>query len=333
MQRTSPVLLAAAFAALVAPSFGLVRVDGPTGLRVQSFAPTQSLQRTGLSLPTPEGALKKVIAKEAEDSMRLKGGGFLASLKSALFPIDGWEMPKFFSMSFMMFMIIYIYTTVRDTKDTLVVSACGAESITFLKVYGVLPAATMFMVLYSKLSSIFSKDQLFYVTAMPFFIFYAAFAFVLYPNRDLIHLPVPDDMDERLKYSMSLLYNWSYSLFYIMSELWGSVGVSVLFWQMANEITPVWQVSVPVSLSLQAPPPLLPLSSARAHTHTHTNACTHASRARSRTNTPSYVTPVLQVTFFVCLMCVCVFSCAILSDVSHNLTQINRSMASVLTSL
>jgi ATP/ADP translocase len=30
-------------------------------------------------------------------------------------------------------------------------------------VYGVLPAATLFMVLYSKLSSIFSKDVLFYV--------------------------------------------------------------------------------------------------------------------------------------------------------------------------
>jgi ATP/ADP translocase len=36
----------------------------------------------------------------------------------------------------------------------------------------------------------------------------------------------------RLKYSLSLLYNWSYSLFYIISELWGSVGVSVLFWQV-----------------------------------------------------------------------------------------------------
>ena len=311
MQRTSPVLLAAAFAALVAPSFGLVRVDGPTGLRVQSFAPTQSLQRTGLSLPTPEGALKKVIAKEAEDSMRLKGGGFLASLKSALFPIDGWEMPKFFSMSFMMFMIIYIYTTVRDTKDTLVVSACGAESITFLKVYGVLPAATMFMVLYSKLSSIFSKDQLFYVTAMPFFIFYAAFAFVLYPNRDLIHLPVPDDMDERLKYSMSLLYNWSYSLFYIMSELWGSVGVSVLFWQMANEITPVWQVSVPVSLSLQAPPPLLPLSSARAHTHTHTHKRMHARLARSLAHKHTILCHTSLAGHFLCVsdVCLCVFLC------------------------
>jgi AAA family ATP:ADP antiporter len=57
------------------------------------------------------------------DGMRLKGGSWLSNLKDALFPVDGWEMPKFFSMSFMMFMIIYIYTTVRDTKDTLVVSA------------------------------------------------------------------------------------------------------------------------------------------------------------------------------------------------------------------
>ena len=62
----------------------------------------------------------------------------MKSLKDALFPVEGWEMPKFFSMSFMMFMIIYIYTTVRDTKDTLVVSACGAESITFLKVLPIL---------------------------------------------------------------------------------------------------------------------------------------------------------------------------------------------------
>jgi ATP/ADP translocase len=48
--------------------------------------------------------------------MRLKGGSWLSSLKGALFPVEGWEMPKFFSMSLMMFMIIYIYTTVRDTK-------------------------------------------------------------------------------------------------------------------------------------------------------------------------------------------------------------------------
>jgi len=77
---------------------------------------------------------KRTQASETSQALRLKGGSWLENVKNALFPIEGWEMPKFFSMSCMMFMIIYIYTTVRDTKDTLVVSACGAESITFLKV-------------------------------------------------------------------------------------------------------------------------------------------------------------------------------------------------------
>jgi len=186
---------------------------------------------------------------QVEDALRLKGGsaaqepkrGRLQKLKDALFPIEGWEMGKFFSMSMMMFMIIYIYTTVRDTKDTLVVSTCGAESITFLKVYGVLPAATMFMVYYAQISSYFSKKTLFYVTALPFLGFYALFAWVLYPNRALIHPTLPTGLDERWQYAALLVCNWSYSLFYIISELWGSVGVSVLFWQLANEITPVWQ--------------------------------------------------------------------------------------------
>ena len=70
-----------------------------------------------------------------------------------------------------------------------------------------------------QMSSMFSKDVLFYVTATPFFIFYGLFAFVLYPNRALIHRDIPKDMDERLKYSLSLLYNWSFSLlFYITTN-------------------------------------------------------------------------------------------------------------------
>lgn len=55
-------------------------------------------------------------------------------LRKTVFPIEVYEMKKFFLMSGMMFFIIYVYTVVRDTKDTLVVSHCGAEAITFLKV-------------------------------------------------------------------------------------------------------------------------------------------------------------------------------------------------------
>lgn len=50
-------------------------------------------------------------------------------------PLSRSEVPKFLSLSSMMFWIVFIFTLARDTKDTLVVTSCGAESISFLKVF------------------------------------------------------------------------------------------------------------------------------------------------------------------------------------------------------
>merc|ERR1711966_160113 len=38
---------------------------------------------------------------------------------------------------------------------------------------------------------------------------------------------------------VSILRNWTYCLFYVMAELWGSVVVSVLFWGFSNQIIAV----------------------------------------------------------------------------------------------
>jgi len=57
MQRSSSVLLAATFAGLAAPSFGLVRLDGPAG-RIASLSvdSRKNLQRSGMpSLTRTEG--------------------------------------------------------------------------------------------------------------------------------------------------------------------------------------------------------------------------------------------------------------------------------------
>lgn len=157
---------------------------------------------------------------------------------SSSIPITPAEIPHFASMSIMMFLFIYVFTTVRDTKDTLVVSNCGAEAIPFLKLYGVMPCATAFIVLYSKLSNVLEKQTLFYVTLVPFFIFYGVFAFVLFPNRDLIHFPVVDGATTTggggaVNAAMNLLRYWSFSLYFIVSELWASAGVPLLFWQVS----------------------------------------------------------------------------------------------------
>ncbi len=149
-------------------------------------------------------------------------------------------------MLFLFFFINFNYTILRDTKDALIVTApgSGAEAIPFLKVWGVLPFAILFMLLYAKLSNVLSKTRLFYTTISIFITFFALFALVLYPMRDVLH---PTEAADKLQAFLpkgfsglvALFRNWTYALFYIMSELWGSVAVSLLFWGFANDTTRV----------------------------------------------------------------------------------------------
>ena len=57
-----------------------------------------------------------------------------SKIRSAIFPIYGTEVKKFILMGAIKFFIIMALTLTRDTKDTLVVTQCGAEAIAFLKV-------------------------------------------------------------------------------------------------------------------------------------------------------------------------------------------------------
>jgi AAA family ATP:ADP antiporter len=72
--------------------------------------------------------------------------------------------------------------------------------------------------------------------------FFAIFAFVIYPFKDFLHPSLESILAWQEKYPnvkwiLSLYGIWSYSIFYVLAELWGVVVVSLLFWQFANEIT------------------------------------------------------------------------------------------------
>lgn len=166
--------------------------------------------------------------------------------RSVLWPIHTFELKKLIPMVVLFFLILFNYTILRDTKDTLIVTAAGsgAETIPFLKFWGVLPMAILFMLGYAKLSNKLSKPALFYTTVSIFLGFFALFAFVLYPAREFLHPHAfCDRMQETLPAGfqglIAILRNWSYSLFYIMSELWGSAALSLLFWGFANDITKI----------------------------------------------------------------------------------------------
>ncbi len=187
--------------------------------------------------------LRKIKMSQANDAVKKSD---FTGLRAIFWPIHNFEIKKFLPMGLMMFCILFNYTVLRDTKDSIVVNApgSGAEALAFIKLYGTTPAAILFMIIYAKLSNILSRQNLFYAALIPFLFFFAAFALFIYPNRGALHMA--EETIHALQGEYKYLYwiipvigNWSYSLFYILSELWGSVVISLLFWQFANEITRV----------------------------------------------------------------------------------------------
>jgi AAA family ATP:ADP antiporter len=165
-------------------------------------------------------------------------------IRAALFPIHSHELKKFLPMGFMMFFILFNYTILRDTKDALLGTApnSSTEAFNFVKLGIVMPLAVLFVVLYAKLANIFSRYQLFNIMIATFISFFGIFAFVIYPNIESFHPDVNYIASlqaefPRWHYPIAIYGNWTFTIFYATSELWGSAMISLLFWQFANEIT------------------------------------------------------------------------------------------------
>jgi ATP:ADP antiporter, AAA family len=153
---------------------------------------------------------------------------------------------KFLLIGSIKFFVIMALTLTRDTKDTLVVTESGAEAIAFLKIYGVLPAAAAYIAMYSKLSNVLGKKTLFYVTCIPFFIFFAVFDMFIYPNTASLHPSLATvqriiGSSGGMAVVASIISNWTSALFYIIAEIYSSVSVGLLFWAFANDVVGVDQ--------------------------------------------------------------------------------------------
>ena len=117
----------------------------------------------------------------------------------------------------------------------------GSSVTSFLKFWIVMPAALLFVIGYSKLSNVVNSEKVFYIIIIFFLTFFALYGFVLSPNKDLIHpdIVVVKDLQANYPRCSSIIAMWgiwSSSLFYVMSELWGSSMIGLLFWKFANDI-------------------------------------------------------------------------------------------------
>lgn len=149
-------------------------------------------------------------------------------------------------MFFMFFLIAFNYNILRACKDTLVVTApqSGAETIPFIKVWAILPGAFLLTYLFTRFANRFGREKVFYIMMSIFLGFFTFFTFILFPAQDSLH---PQGLADQLQHFLpegfrgliAIFRNWTFTLFYVMSELWGTAILTVLFWGFANEVTHV----------------------------------------------------------------------------------------------
>jgi AAA family ATP:ADP antiporter len=167
---------------------------------------------------------------------------FKSKLRNIFWPIHAYELGKFLPISGLMFCILFNQNVLRILKDSILIAEVSAEVTSFSKVYIVTPMAAIFVIVYAKMMSHLTFDRIYYYLVLVFSGFYIFFAFVIYPNVDLFHIE-NEQLDQlmsaspHLKWYIAIIGNWSYVLFYSLSELWPNIFYVLLFWQFANEIT------------------------------------------------------------------------------------------------
>lgn len=195
----------------------------------------------------PDGAISREnlpTEEEIEHLAQNRFTGIMSFWKSA--PIEDRKL-QYISFSF--FLIVYIYSVTKDLKDAFIIGRQSPASISILKVFWVPPIATVASLIIQKMSIRMSTEAIlktFLMIYCVYFFIYGVFVPVLRDSfLEPLRLKTGDfQSDGRMEFKGILSFAaflmtascWTGTLHFIMSELWGTVILSLLFGQLFNEI-------------------------------------------------------------------------------------------------
>lgn len=154
-------------------------------------------------------------------------------------------MGKFFLL-FSVFLSISFNTKIlKILKDALIITApeSGAGTIPFLKTWMLIPFSLALIYLYGRLSLFLDREKIFYCFTSGFLFFFAFFTLVLFPSKEFLHPHALCDVLEVFlppgwKGFVSTFRYWTFSLFYVIAEMWPTILLSFLFWNfVASNVT------------------------------------------------------------------------------------------------
>lgn len=164
--------------------------------------------------------------------------------KENFFPVERGEIKKFFILAVLCFLGCANYTLLRTVKETLVITQpdMGAYVVPFLRTWMMVPLMLLFVKVYAVLSSRYRQSTVCYAMLTSFLVFFTLFTYVLYPYDENLRLdklggwisswPIPFAQQIGV-----LIRYWSFSVYYCLSEVWGTIVVSILFWGASDRET------------------------------------------------------------------------------------------------
>ena len=175
--------------------------------------------------------------------MEERANGEFGFWRRLLWPVRAEETLKVGLLFGLLFFLCMSYSVMRNMKDTLLLTAggAGAEALPFLKVWGMLPGALIATWIVTQLSKRCSRKGRFFRILGFYTLYYLLFAFILFPMRDQLVLSsfgatLTQLLPAGCKGLIAIIANWNISIFYVVTELWGSVVLAILFWGWANEL-------------------------------------------------------------------------------------------------
>lgn len=171
---------------------------------------------------------------------------FIHRLRERFFPFLDADYPRLIAVLLIKFFISLNYTFVTGIKDTVIMDNGGTAAILAIKGWLTLPAAFIAISLYARIVDRVGARRAFYYAIVPFALYFLLYGTWLYPNRDLL-VPTPliawleTTLSPQRYYLLSIVQYWPDTLYYILSDLWSSVCISLLFWNLANSLHSVQQ--------------------------------------------------------------------------------------------
>ncbi len=158
----------------------------------------------------------------------------ISKLAWFFWPVETKEQKKTFFMLLVLFFVSFVYSILRTLKITILLAdpTLPSQAVSYLKIFGIMPAALVFTWLAIRMQSLYGQKMTFLGMNFLFATLFAILALYILPYQDFYRLHFSGTHE-----LIALVNSWYITVFYVAAEMWSSIMLNMLCWGIIIEVT------------------------------------------------------------------------------------------------